>query len=199
MCSMSVVGTSTMSSPTVDFSNLNILIVENHALMRRLVAEMLKGFGVRQIRQARDVPQAANYLFSESFDAMILDFFLGDLDGGDLTRKIRNSEKCPNRRVPILLITAEPEHHKVIKARDAGVNAMMAKPFAPKDLYARLHTLLAKPSQFVITKDYIGPSRSKMAENAPAANPARRLLRGGNPITERPHVEPDSQEDLMFL
>ena len=43
-----------MSSTKIDFARLRVLVVENHALMRRLLGEMLWGFGVHHIRFARD-------------------------------------------------------------------------------------------------------------------------------------------------
>ena len=90
-----------MIRASVDFSKQRLLVVENQALMRRLLMEMLRGFGVHMIREARDVPEAAEHLVRDRFDAVILDFFLGDMDGGDLTRNIRHNEQCPNRQVPM--------------------------------------------------------------------------------------------------
>lgn len=150
-----------MYKPSIDFSQLRILVVENHALMRRLLGEMLRGFGVQHVCYARDVPGAVEYIYVEDFDAVILDFFLGELDGADFAKHIRHDEDCCNREVPILLITGQPDHHKVMKVLDAGINGMLAKPIAPKDLYSRIHAMLARPKPFVISSDYVGPMRSR--------------------------------------
>lgn len=150
-----------MLKPSVDFSKLRILIVENHALMRRLLVEMLRGFGVREIFQASSVPAAVEIVYGEELDAVILDFFLDEMDGADFAKRVRHDEACANRQVPILLITGMPDHHKVLKVLDAGINGMLAKPIAPRDLYHRLHTMLANPKPFVITNDYVGPMRSR--------------------------------------
>ena len=175
-----------MYKPHVDFSQLRILVVENHALMRRLLGEMLRGFDVQHVSFARDVPGAVEYIYSEDYDAVILDFFLGELDGADFAKHIRHDEDCCNREVPILLITGMPDHHKVMKVLDAGINSMLAKPIAPKDLYHRIHTMLAKPKPFVISKDYVGPMRSrkkppvskKMRPSAFSVNARARKPRG---------------------
>jgi len=150
-----------MNNPNIDFSQLRILIVENHELMRHLLGVMLRGFGVRNIHYAHDVPRAIEHIYGERFDAVILDFFLGELDGADFTRHIRHDAYCHNREVPILLITGMPDHHKVMKAVDAGINAMLAKPIAAKDLYHRIYAMIATPRPFLITKDYVGPMRSR--------------------------------------
>ena len=177
-----------MYKPSMDFSQLRILIVENHALMRRLLGEMLRGFGVQHVRFARDVPSAVELVYGEDFDAVILDFFLGELDGADFAKHVRHDEDCCNREVPILLITGMPDHHKVMKVLDAGINGMLAKPIAAKDLYHRIHAMLADPKPFVITNDYVGPMRSRkkppvskkmrpaaFSINAPAKKPCGRV------------------------
>jgi CheY-like chemotaxis protein len=150
-----------MYKPSIDFSKLRILVVENHALMRRLLGEMLRGFGVVHMSFARDVPGAVDYIYGEDFDVVILDFFLGELDGADFAKHIRHDGDCRNREVPILLITGMPDHHKVMKVLDAGINGMLAKPIAPKDLYHRIFDMLARPKPFVISSDYVGPMRSR--------------------------------------
>ncbi|MGI9385576.1 MAG: response regulator [Methyloligellaceae bacterium] len=148
-----------MSEPTVDFSKLRVLVVENHALMRRLLGEMLRGFGVGYLRDARDVPEGLDCIYREHFDVVIVDFFLGEPDGADFATQVRRDKTCRNREVPILLITGVPDQHKVMKVRSAGVNGMLAKPIAPTDLYKRLHAVLADPQPFVVTDDYVGPAR----------------------------------------
>ena len=150
-----------MNNPDIDFSRLRVLVVENHGLMRHLLGEMLRGFGTRDIHYAHDVPRAIEHIYSHHFDVVILDFFLGALDGADFARHIRHDEYCRNREVPILLITGMPDHRKVMKAADAGINAMLAKPIAARDLYRRIHAIITSPKPFVITRDYAGPMRSR--------------------------------------
>lgn len=150
-----------MRRTSVDFSKLRVLIVENHALMRRLLHEMLRGFGVSHVREAKSVPGAIDLIYSEEFDVVILDFFLGELDGADFAWVVRRDANCVNREVPILLITSMPDHHKVLKVRDAGINGMLTKPIAPKDLYERIYRMLASPRPFLITPAYVGPQRDR--------------------------------------
>ena len=171
-----------MGRPAVDFGKLKVLIVENNDLMRRLLTEMLRGFGVRYIREASDVPAASILINREHYDAVILDFFLGILDGGDFARIVRRSESCPNRAVPILLVTAMPDHYKVGKALNCGINEILAKPIAPKDLYLRLYGMIAHPRPFTISNDYIGPCRRRVQRPAQAG--AERRKRRAAPPTE---------------
>lgn len=189
-----------MARVPVDFSKLRILVVENHALMRRLLHEMLRGFGVAEIQEAKNVPAAIDLIYTEPFDAVILDFFLGDMDGADFAWVVRNDGNCINRQVPILLITGAPNHHKVLKVRDAGINGMLAKPIAPKDLYQRIYMMLAHPRPFVITPGYVGPQRDRKIA-APARPSAVRLARGATIEIHRNERRPadPANEDRILL
>lgn len=188
-----------MYKSSVDFSKLRILIVENHALMRRLLVEMLRGFGVQHIYQASSVPAAVEIFYGEDLDAVILDFFLDEMDGADFARQVRHDETCANRQVPILLITGMPDHHKVLKVIDAGINGMLAKPIAPKDLYNRLHAMLANPRPFVISHDYVGPMRNRT--NPPLkAQPARpAAFKAPPPAPKRPSKRNTVYEDGILI
>lgn len=186
-----------MQQTTVDFTKLRILIVENHALMRRLLQEMLRGFGVQHIEMTRNVPTGLDQIYSQSFDVVILDFFLGELDGADFARQVRHDETCRNRLVPILLITGKPDHHKVLKVRDAGIHSMMAKPIAPKDLYWRLHTLLAKPRPFVVSANYVGPTRHRPQLSSTPPRPYRHLAGASMPEIQDRRTAVDVDEQIF--
>ena len=186
-----------MDSSAVEFSKIRVLMVENNRLMRRILREMLRGFGVAELEETDNVPDAVSLIYREPFDVVILDFFLGDMDGADFTWRLRRDPACRNRKVPILLITAEPHHEKVLKVRDAGVDGMLAKPISPVDLYTRLEALLVRPRPFIVSQDYVGPDRraqtrlTDMRRNTagePAAAGAKRLSL---------FVEPDEEALLL--
>ncbi len=190
-----------MTRPSVDFSKLRILVVENHALMRRLLREMLRGFGVADIHEAKNVPGAIDLIYTETFDMVILDFFLGDMDGADFAWVVRNDGNCLNRQVPILLITGMPNHHKVLKVRDAGINGMLAKPIAPKDLYQRIYMLIAYPRPFIISPSYVGPQRDRRKPAATARPTAARLMRGTMPEKRRSRrldINPANEDEILL-
>ncbi len=185
----------------VDFSRLRILVVENHLLMRRLLHEMLTGFGVPEIHQARNVMEAIERIYDEPFDVVILDFFLIGLDGADFAHTVRRDEECPNREVPILLITGAPDHHKVMKAKDAGINGILAKPIAPRDLYDRIYTMLAYPRPFIIAPDYVGPMHERRAHKVPSAPSRTRLARGAAAPPRRAaarRINPADEDQILM-
>lgn len=138
-----------------------MLVVENNHHVRRMLREMLYAFGVREILESDDAMEAYQMMLSKRVDAVILDFFLGRLDGGDFARMVRWDPSCINRTTPILLVTGLPEHYRIAKARDAGINSILAKPVAPRDLYMRLVDMLEYPRPFVISDEYVGPCRRR--------------------------------------
>lgn len=150
-----------------DFSRLSVLVVENNPHMRTLVREMLAAFGVARIQDADTVLKAHRLVNGQSFDFVLLDFFLDRLDGADFTHMVRRDERCPNRQVPILLMTAMPNHSKVIKMRDCGVNDIIAKPLAPRPLFTRMNAVLNSPREFIVSKGYVGPCRRRRQMEIP--------------------------------
>ncbi len=151
-----------MSKSVVNLQDKRVLVIENNKMMRRLVREMLLNFRIKldNIVETDTVENALQLVYHRHFDIVITDFFLGDLDAGDIVHHIRHDQTCINRKVPILLITASPNHEKVLKVMEAGINEVLAKPIAPSALYYRLVAMLSRPRPFVITSDYVGPSRS---------------------------------------
>ncbi len=150
-----------------DFSKYSVLVVENNANIRTILREMLAAFGVARIEEAETVNAAHRLVLSRKFDIVLLDFFLDRLDGADFTRMVRHDAKCQNRAVPILLMTALPNHSKVLKMRDCGVNDIVAKPLAPKTLFTRMNALLSNPREFVVSEKYVGPCRRRKQMDIP--------------------------------
>lgn len=159
---------------SVDFASLAVLLVENNRRMRELLREMLSAFGVPEIWEAGTVEEAERIVTDRKFDFVVLDYFLDGLDGADFTRFVRRREKGLNRTVPILLLTAMPNHSKVVKMRDAGVNDIVAKPVSPRTLYTHMHHILAMPRPFVITRNYVGPCRRRKKLDVPPELDRRR-------------------------
>ncbi len=158
----------------IDFSKKYALIVENSTMMRAIISEMLRHFGVHEIVKVVNAEEAIVATNAQTFDFIILDFFLGTMDGGDFTRQLRRDETSRNRQTPILLVTAQPNHKEVVKARDCGINEMLAKPLSAKSLYARLDAMLARTRPFIVSLNYVGPCRRRRKLTPPGGVERRR-------------------------
>ncbi len=104
-----------MRKPKIDISKTRILIVENHELIRRILHKMLRGFGVQHMVQARNVSEGLVLIYTEHFDIVILDFFLGQRNGADIVRRCarwcrQGSSSIPTRARPC-------PHHMLARCR----------------------------------------------------------------------------------
>jgi len=108
---------------------------------------------------------------TESFDLIILDVMLPDVDGWRIVRSLRDS----NQKTPVLFLTARDSVDDRVKGLELGADDYLVKPFAFAELLARVRTLLRR-----------GIS-SSVVEHLEVADlvldlPRRRVTRGGKRI-----------------
>jgi len=125
-----------------DLSELDILVVENNAHMRKVLVALLNAFGVRRVLEAEDSLGGFSLIATEDIDLVLLDFFLGNHDGYDIIELLRGEKPCPNHNVPIIIVTAAPLHPRVILAKQIGADAVLGKPLMPIELYESIAQVL---------------------------------------------------------
>jgi len=115
-----------------------ILVVEDETSIASFVAAYLKnaGYGVRTAATAQ---AAIAEMASEAPALIILDLNLPDGDGVELCRRIRK-----NSDVPILMLTARDEDVDKIIGLEVGADDYMTKPFNPRELVARVKSVLRR-------------------------------------------------------
>lgn len=86
---------------------------------------------------------ALQRLASEAFDALILDGMLPEMDGFAFCRQIRASQDRW-REIPILMLTARGDLTDRVVGLELGADDYLAKPFEPRELAARLQTILRR-------------------------------------------------------
>ena len=109
-----------------------VLIVDPNPAAARLLSDLLKGFGSRDVAVEGDEARVID-LAREMEPGLILTERTGPkLDGEALARRIRRSSlSC--RRVPIIMVTAEATASTIKGARDSGVHEFLRKPFNRSD------------------------------------------------------------------
>lgn len=115
-----------------------ILIVEDDMQTRRFLKTSLSHQAWRVI-EAENGKTALEKVKAEQPDLVILDLGLPDMDGIDLTRKLRFSSD-----LPILVLSARTQEQNKIMALDAGADDYLTKPFGTGELRARLEALLRR-------------------------------------------------------
>ena len=115
-----------------------VLVVDDEAAVRRVLVMRLQLSGYRVIC-AEDGEQALELFHSESPDLIVLDVMLPKLDGFAVCRRLR-AESC----VPIIFLSAVEAISERVAGLDLGADDYLPKPFSPKELEARISTILRR-------------------------------------------------------
>ena len=118
--------------------SFRILLVEDDARLATMVADYLSEAGFRPTTTALGA-EAGRLLRRESFDAVILDLMLPDMDGLDLCRQIRAESF-----IPMLMLTARGDPLDRVVGLELGADDYLPKPFEPRELLARLRAILRR-------------------------------------------------------
>jgi pilus assembly protein CpaE len=118
-----------------------ILIVDDDLDTLRLVGLMLQRQGY-QISAATNGQQGLDKAFEEDPDLILLDVMMPDMDGYEVTRRLRQNPSTAN--TPILMFTAKTQLDDKVVGFEVGANDYLTKPTHPSELQARVKTLLAR-------------------------------------------------------
>ena len=113
-----------------------LLAEDERSLSRALCAILTKNNYT--VDAAYDGEEALDYLAVGEYDGIILDIMIPKLDGLSVLKKIRSQGNL----VPVLLLTAKSEVDDKVDGLDAGANDYLTKPFAAKELLARIRAML---------------------------------------------------------
>lgn len=113
-----------------------ILIVDDMRTMRRLLRSTLNDLGYTNVQDAEGGTSALALLEAGDFSLLITDWNMPDMDGIDLLKAVRASDKL--RELPVLMVTAEAKRNQIIEAAEAGVNGYVIKPFQPAQIREKL-------------------------------------------------------------
>jgi pilus assembly protein CpaE len=121
-----------------------ILIVDDDLDTLRLVGLMLQRQGY-QISAATNGQQGLDKAFEEDPDLILLDVMMPDMDGYEVTRRLRQNPSTSS--TPILMFTAKTQLDDKVVGFEVGANDYLTKPTHPSELQARVKTLLARVSK----------------------------------------------------
>lgn len=116
-----------------------ILIVEDQEDNRRIVRDMLRHAGYQTVEATtgEDAIASANAMAP---DLILMDVQLPGLDGYATTRRIKSDPSM--QQIPIIAVTSFALSDDVDKAKQAGCDDYIAKPYSPRILLQRVKTLL---------------------------------------------------------
>lgn len=120
--------------------NMNVLVVDDYKTMVRIIGNLLKQLGFKNIDDAADGGEALTKLRIGNFGLVISDWNMEPVSGLELLKQVRADAKL--KALPFLMVTAESKTENVIAAKEAGVNNYIVKPFNAETLKGKLQAVL---------------------------------------------------------
>ena len=118
-----------------------VLVVEDESVVREVVVKYLRREGYRTL-EAADGDTACDLVEREQPDLVVLDLMLPRMDGLAVCRWIRGRSE-----VPVIMLTARGEEADRIVGLELGAADYVTKPFSPRELAARVKTVLRRARQ----------------------------------------------------
>jgi signal transduction histidine kinase/CheY-like chemotaxis protein len=122
-------------------SAAHILLAEDNAVNRILVIKLLEKRGLR-VTAAGNGKEVLAALEKQTFDLVLMDVQMPEMDGMEATVLIREKEKVEGGHLPIIALTAYAMKGDEERCRAAGMDDYVTKPIRPQELFKALHRLL---------------------------------------------------------
>ncbi len=118
---------------------MQVLIVDDSQIMRKIITGALKKHGVNDIVEAANGQEAVDAVTNNKDIGLILmDWNMPVMTGIDAVKKLR----ADGVKTPIVMVTTESEKEKVLEAIKTGASDYLVKPFNPKDIQGKLEKFL---------------------------------------------------------
>src|SRR2546421_1855733 len=119
-----------------------VLVVDDEPAVRRALERALR-LENYHVALAADGEEALDALATEPVDAVILDILMPRLDGLEVCRRMRKA----GDRTPVLILTARDAIDDRVEGLDVGADDYLVKPFALRELQARLRAILRRAGE----------------------------------------------------
>jgi two-component system chemotaxis response regulator CheY len=120
---------------------MKLLIVDDSAIMRRVIEQILDGLGHQSVQAADGEEALARLAEHPDVRLILLDWNMPRMNGLEFLEARRREPRL--RDVPVIMLTTEAERRKMIQAIEAGARHYLTKPFAAETLAARIAQCLA--------------------------------------------------------
>ena len=121
---------------------MRILVIDDVKPMRRIIAGLLAQLGFTNIDEAVDGSSALEKINTGEYKLIISDWNMEPMSGFELLEKIRASEKPSIKNLPFIMVTSESKPENIMKAKQAGVNNYIIKPFTADMLKNKMMAVL---------------------------------------------------------
>jgi two-component system, OmpR family, phosphate regulon response regulator PhoB len=147
-----------------------VLVVDDEPTIRDVVVRYLERDGFATL-EAADGDRARELVERESPDLVVLDLMLPGTDGLELCRWIRSRSS-----LPVIMLTARGEESDRIVGLELGADDYVTKPFSPRELAARVRTVLRRAELDLVTDERL------TFDGLVIDSSSREVTRGGEPL-----------------
>ena len=130
-------------------SNEKIFIVEDEPDILDVISYSLNREGF-QIESSLDGAESIELLQQFKPDLILLDLMLPGMGGLDVCRHLKNDEL--SKHIPIIMVTAKGEESDIVLGLGLGADDYISKPFSPRELIARIKSVLRRSKESDNTK-----------------------------------------------
>lgn len=161
-------------STRINLEKASVLVLDDNGPSLDILSQVVSGFGVKQLQRAESVKDAQELVKTKTFDLIISDVQMPDVDGIEFINWLRRDAPENNRYVPVILVTGHTRGIDIFRTRDAGANFTVAKPITPKVLLERIFWVAREERAFIECDTYVGPDRRFKYEGPPIGIEGRR-------------------------
>jgi len=120
--------------------HLKVLVVEDMRLNQLLMKIILNDFGF-EFDIVADGKLAIEKLRTNSYDIILMDLYMPEMDGFEATAYIRDTLRL---KTPIIALTADVSDVDIVKYREIGMNDYISKPVEDEQLFSKMVSLVKK-------------------------------------------------------
>ncbi|MBW0118212.1 ANTAR domain-containing response regulator [Pseudonocardia abyssalis] len=166
------------SSPAAETTGLRVLVVEDEALIRLDLTEMLREEGYVVAGEAGDGEQAVKLARELTPDLVIMDVKMPKVDGIAAAGEI-----VGERIAPVVMLTAFSQRELIEQARDAGAMAYLVKPFARHELVPAIELAVSRFAEKKALEDEVATLTDRL-ETRKLVDRAKGLLMSRQSMSE---------------
>ncbi len=119
----------------------NILVCDDELMIRKLIRKYAE-FEGHSVDEAANGMEAVLKCRDNTYDLVIMDIMMPELDGFSACREIRK-----NSNLPIIMLSARGEEYDRINGFELGVDDYVVKPFSPKELMLRINAIMKRTAK----------------------------------------------------
>ena len=157
----------------LNLQRLKVVIADDSKQMRSVLVGFLNALNIANIREGKDADDAWELVNNFNPDLLITDWNMAPTSGLDLVKRIRTAPESSNKFLPVVMLTAYNEEHRIIEARNAGITEFLLKPVTAAAFFDRVMAVVEDDREFVETRTFFGPDRRR-GRRPPYDGPERR-------------------------